>query len=150
MAETFKKVVNEKVKEAALKYLNEEKSKHTKVLHIVHNEMKLQEYLSPNEIRIQEAKFLFLIRCRMLEVRNNFSGSYSDLKCPLCKLVEDSQEHLLECPKLTEEEEMVETIPEYNDVFVGNFAQKVEVTRIMISKYKKRRNLIKKEKEGKK
>ena len=149
-AEAFKKVVNEKVKKAALKYLNEEKSKHTKVLHIVHNEMKMQEYFSPNVITIQEAKFLFLIRCRMLEVRNNFSGSYSDLKCPLCRLCEDSQKHLLECSKLAEEGELVTKIPEYDDLFSGNLMQKVEVARTIIAKYKMRRKLLKEEKEGKK
>ena len=112
--------------------------------------MKMQEYFSPNVITIQEAKFLFLIRCRMLEVRNNFSGSYSDLICPLCRLCEDSQNHLLECSKLAEEGELVTKIPEYDYLFSGNLMQKVEVARTIIAKYKMRRKLLKEAKEGKK
>ena len=85
-----------------------------------------------------------------LEVRTNFRGSYSDLKCPLCRLCEDSQKHLLECTKLAEEGELVTKIPEYNDVFSENLMQKVQVARKIIAKYKMRRKLLKEEKEVKK
>jgi hypothetical protein len=98
--ESFKNLVSEKISVLALDYLNKEKSRHTKVLNLLHRNMKMQEYLGPNEMGIDEEKFLFQLRTRMIEVRNNYSGSYLDLRCPLCKAEVDTQQHLLECKKL--------------------------------------------------
>ena len=78
-AETFKTIVTKKIQEAALKYLNVEKSSHSKVLHIPHKKMQMQDYLAPNTINIDEAKLIFQIRCRMLEVRTNYSGTMQHL-----------------------------------------------------------------------
>ena len=148
-AETFKRIVSEKIIDASLKYLNEEKSKHSKVLHISHKMMQMQDYLAPNEITNEEAKLIFQIRCRMLEVRTNYSGSYGDLRCPLCNLSEDSQQHLLECDKLAEDEEgeVATKKPEYNDIFSEKLKPKAEIARIIISRYKKRKKILKKKEE---
>ena len=57
--ESFKNLISEKISVLALNYLNTEKSRHSKVLNLVHRNMKMQEYLSPNDMGIDEAKFLF-------------------------------------------------------------------------------------------
>ena len=58
--EKFKSVVKYKIKVKALQFLNELKSKHTKVLHIEHTTLSIQEYLLPPlVVEIQLAKFLF-------------------------------------------------------------------------------------------
>ena len=54
--EKLKEMVKMNIQEAALNYLNKEKSNHNKVKHIPHNEMKIQDYLSPDELTIDEAK----------------------------------------------------------------------------------------------
>ena len=36
----------------------------------------------------------------MLEVKVNFKNKYSDLKCPICKESNDSQEHIFECEQI--------------------------------------------------
>ena len=71
---TFKGLIEKKVVITALIYLNSEKEKHTKVAHIEHKNLEMQDYLSPNTISIQESKFIFLLRTRMLDVRNNYKG----------------------------------------------------------------------------
>ena len=52
-----------------LNYLNEEKGRHSKVLHLSHRNMKIPDYLSPNEIGTLEAKFIFYLRTRMVDVK---------------------------------------------------------------------------------
>ena len=140
--EKFKEMVKKNIQQAALNYLNKEKSNHNKVKHIPHNEMKIQDYLSPNELTIDEAKCLFITRSRMLEVRTNYSGSFNDLRCPLCKLSEDTQQHLLECPTLHEQGEVVTKTIKYSDLFSTELNTKITVARIIKSKYEKRKKIL--------
>ena len=72
---SFKALVHKKEISTTLRYLNELKERHTKVMHISHNELKMADYLTPNGITNSEAKFLFNARTRMLDVRSNFQGS---------------------------------------------------------------------------
>ena len=106
--------------------------------------MKMQEYLGPNDLGIDEAKFLFQLRTRMIEVRNNYSGSYPDLRCPLCKSEVDTQQHLLECKKLEKEGEIVSSLINYCNIFNGKLEDKANVARILQAKFKLRKNLLKK------
>ena len=140
----FKKLIKDKIEEEALKYLNSIKAKHSKVLHIKHSKMMVQDYLRPEDtISINEAKFLFLLRTRMLDVRANFEGKYKDLMCPACKLVEDTQPHLIECSKLSDDD-LVEKLPEYNDLFGDDLEPKVNTSRIIRMKFQRRKEFDKK------
>ena len=88
-----------KVEEKALLFLNQKKLKHSKVLHIRHAKLKMQDYLCPSNVRsLEMSKFLFSARTRMLDIGANFSNKYSDkVKCKLGCDVLDTQQHLLEC-----------------------------------------------------
>ena len=90
---------------------------YSNILHIQHAQLEIQEYLCLNDISVREAKFLFLTRCRMLEVRSNYSGSHSDPKCPLCEVEQDTQKHLLVCKKLNNENNIVSEVPIYENLF---------------------------------
>ena len=81
---SFKGLVQKKEVSDTLRYLNELKEKHTKVLHISQNVLNMADYLTPNGITNSEAKFLFNARTRMLDVKSNFPGKHSDTLCPLC------------------------------------------------------------------
>ena len=71
--ESLHKFVKQQVEEQALAYLNMMKLKHSKVLHIRHESLKIQEYLMPENVKsIEMSKFLLNARCRMLEVGANF------------------------------------------------------------------------------
>ena len=91
-----------------------------------------------------QAKFLFHLRTRMVEVRNNYGGSFQDMMCPLCKLEVDTQQHLLECKKLEERGEIVSSRINYCDIFSGKLEDKVNVARILQKKFKRRKDLLKK------
>ena len=61
-----------------MEYLNKLKLSHSKVENIKHNELKVQEYLQPQNIEnIQTAKFLFEARTRMFDVKIDFKNKYS-------------------------------------------------------------------------
>ena len=143
--ETFKNVIQVGILKVALAYLNSEKSKHSKVLHISHTSMEMQDYLCPNEMSVQEAKFVFQLRSRMVEVRTNYGGSHPDLRCPLCMMEHDTQKHLLECVKLDGVGELVSVLPEYEDLFSRKLEPKVKVSRILRARFLKRKQMMKKE-----
>ena len=106
--------------------------------------MKMQDYLRPNEINSQEAKFIFHLRSRMVDVRANLSERYSDLLCPLCHREEDTQKHLLECPNLDDGSVLVTKVPSYSDIFSENLQSKIEVARIILAKFTKRKEVLRK------
>ena len=101
--EKFAEIVKQAVEERALQFLNSVKLKHTKVLHIVHKNLCMQEYLKPNKVQnINLSKFIFHARTRMLDCKTNFSNGHKNeemnysLKCQ----DQDTQKHLRECRKI--------------------------------------------------
>ena len=67
---------------------------------INHTKWETQPYLLPTSMAIEDSKLILMIRSRMLDVRTNYEHKYTDIKCPLCYEVEDSQAQLLVCSKL--------------------------------------------------
>ena len=139
--DSFKRLIQKKEKLLTLNYLNELKAGHTKVLHIPHTVLGMADYLKPNDISNMEAKFIFSARCRMIDVRSNFPGQHPDTRCPLCDDDSDTQEHLLVCTELETYGVMVEHIPKYVDLFGENLQLKVNMSRILKSKYTRRKQL---------
>ena len=143
--EKFKSVVKYKIKVKALQFLNELKSKHTKVLHIEHTTLSIQEYLLPPQVvEIQLAKFLFQSRTRMLECKDNFSHKYKleEMGCPLGCNTKDSQKHLFECDKLITSCVTKNNQPSYEDLFSDNVSSQLEVATILRERLKTRKEQI--------
>ena len=129
-------------------YLKEIKSKHKKVSHILHKELKTQNYLKASEnIDTKLAKFIFHARTRMLNVKENFRNRYSNEKaqtnCALGCPEPDSQQHLLVCNKL-DNQNMIEKEqqPEYQDLFSESSQKQSMVALILQDRFLKRRNMI--------
>ena len=72
--EVLQKQLKVAVQKAAFKYLIGEKEKRNKVKHVDHTHLRLQPYLCPGILEIQEAKLLFQLRTRMIDVRENFKN----------------------------------------------------------------------------
>ena len=81
----------------------------------------------------------------MVEVRTNYGGSHPDLRCHLCMMEQDTQKHLLECVKLDGVGELVSVLPEYEDIFSRKLEPKVKVSRILIARFLKSKQMMKKE-----
>ena len=119
-------------------------------MHIAHNVLDMADYLRPNGIINSEAKFLFMLRCRMLDVRMNYSGHHADTLCPLCDSERDTQEHLLVCTKLATANSVVSATPEYKELFGEILKQKISISRILNEKFSFRKKLIKNEENWRK
>ena len=128
-------LIRRKTEEMALKYLNKLKMKHSKVLHITHPMLEIQEYFEANDHNVQESKFLFLLRSRMVDVRTNYREKYFDTSCPCCGLEEDTQEHLLRCYKLEETGCIARTNLNYEDLFKSDVTNQLAISRILRTKF---------------
>ena len=81
----------------------------------------MQPYLLSNKLFVKEAKMLFKIRTRMIEVKRNYKNKYlnknkseyESLLCGICKTHEDNTENIFLCPELGNIEEN-----RFDDLFV--------------------------------
>ena len=87
-------------------------------------------------------KFLFLVRNRMLDLKVNFKGKYTDTLCPCCSLEEDSQQHLLDCSKLTIDGVVVDNLPEYEQLFSEDVTEQIQIARMIKQKFNMRNKLV--------
>ena len=101
--DAFKLLVKNQIRKAALAGLKEIQETHSKSKKMDYSELKMQEYLLPdNGMTNKEKSFAFSARAQMLDVKCNFKFGKSDLRCSLgCDSNED-QEHLLHCPALND------------------------------------------------
>ena len=62
----FKKLVKSEIRKESFRYLNKIKSTHRKVAHLQYIHFEMQQYLLPQKMPTQLAKFTFMCRTRML------------------------------------------------------------------------------------
>ena len=100
---TFKRIIKNLTKENALKYLLKMKEGKTKGKECEYVELKLQNYLTPNDIEMDtdDAKYIFKTRSKMLHVKENkLNGKSEDMKCTACENEIETQKHILECREI--------------------------------------------------
>lgn len=142
----FHNLVKAAVEKEAFSYLLKKKNGdaetrgHSKVAHIKYRRLEIQDYLRPNRISIQEAKFIFLVRTRMLDIKANFQNAHADMLCVACTDNDETQEHLLQCKVLGDDDMVVEEVPEYLDLFGENLQQKIIVAQILNTNFNRRKS----------
>ena len=132
----FKELVKKHVRAAAFSGLKEIQETHSKSMKLEYKEMMMQGYLSPiSGMTNKEKSFAFSARAQMLKgIKNNFRQGQSDIKCSLgCDKTED-QEHLLQCPALSDNEEIQAN---YNDIYSDNMLKIRKITQILMKKFTK-------------
>ena len=136
---TFKKLVNEKMKELSHGSLLQDKK--GKLINLS-DDYCMKEYLTTDKI-------LFNLCIRMVTVWSNYKNKYKgNISCTLCdKGLEESQEHLLQCPALLEKVEVDSSI-KYMDIFdslnkqVKAVKYLSEILKIRNSQLKKQENAM--------
>ena len=95
----------------------------SKVKSLQYKKLQMQPYLSSNSISLKKKIILFKARTRMLNVKWNFGEK---ILCPICKIGEDKQEHLLDCiliklrsPTLVENKNKCQ----YSDIYSSNLTK---------------------------
>ena len=108
-------------------------------MHITHIKLKMQQYLETRTSSVQETKFLFALRSRMVNVKVNYREKHTNLLCPCCKMEDDSQEHLLSCSEIKEDSILVRSVPAYQDLFGSNVEEQVNLARILKKRFEQRK-----------
>ena len=141
--ENLKEIVKNAIEKKAIEYLNAKKAGHSKVMDLTHTKWEMQPYLRPNDIQTQEAKFIFQLRTRMIDVRLNYRNRYSETICPNCKAAPDDQPHLLECTLLVDTTAVASSSVMYDSLFSSDLQEVVKVSRILNTNFRKRKQLMK-------
>ena len=136
----FKKLLKIKCRDAALKYLTENNENKSKMQNLNYYTLELQDYLKSDKISTTKKKILFKFRTRMVNVGHNYGNKKC---CPLCKIEEDTQKHMLECIIMKLNcTEIYHSNSNYNDIFnlneekivnVANLCEKVLRTREILT-----------------
>ena len=94
--------VRQSMKAKAFEDLLESQTELSKGSNLNYGDLKMRSYLKSNHINIKQAKLIFKIRTRMMNVKTNYKQNYNDLSCPCCKLELATQEHMaMTCEKLS-------------------------------------------------
>ena len=117
----YLKIIKEKLKESARKYLLNKQGK--KGSDISFSCLEMSQYLQPfnNKLTIEQKREMFSIRNKMLKIPVNFSSNCEE-KC-ICGEKEEMS-HIYECKILCENEEP--TIP-YTKIYNGNLKEQIMV-----------------------
>ena len=94
---SFKNLVKAKAQDYALDNLLKKQSKHSKMKNLTYRELKMQSYLSSEEIETSEKNTISMFRTRMERFGENFRGSQGPILCPLCQTHLDNQEMSYQC-----------------------------------------------------
>ena len=127
----------------SLTYLQSLQSNHSKSKNIKYTNITLQPYLQPSDAKlsIQEKKFIFAARARMLDVLCNFKTGKKSLQCRACDKAQEDQIHLMQCEKLSSSE-ISNDLPQYDDIFCDNTPKVAKIGRILRTKLKSFKKII--------
>ena len=113
----LKELLNKHSAIAAYESLINQARCHSKVNENAYSNINGMQYITDSRFTPDLVNLLFKFRTRMFNVRNNFRNQYrqTNILCPLCKVVEDSQQHLFSCAVLHESLPTITTV--YEDIF---------------------------------
>ena len=110
--ESMKILVNNRINITALKELQNEKSTLRKISSLRYQKLEIQPYLVDDELPTRLKQQVFRWRTRMIKVGWNYG---KEVQCPICSNSEDTQNHILECCDLNENDVEDESVDkEYN------------------------------------
>ena len=108
---SFKKIVNNAILKHSFEYLIHMKNKLSKIKNISYNKFTIQNYLTSNKLSVEQSRFIFLARSRMINVRSNYPTSFKHEQnyCQSClnQTKPDSQQHLYLCDGTTNNTQLV-------------------------------------------
>ena len=144
----FKKILKEKIKNAALLYLKKIKNKHKKMDNLEYEDIYIQNYFKNKKYSTKEKQLLFHLRTSMVNVRTNFSSMYKEIECNLCKkdLPQTSAdllkcEAILEkCPELRANQQKASGV-QYDHIFNTSESVQLEAARLYAAIFKVKKDL---------
>jgi hypothetical protein len=147
---SVKKLVNQKIADAAFEYLSEIQLKQSKISHIKYDELCIQEYLLDGNKNIEVSKFIYKARSMTLDIKTQKSWKYNDKLCIGCGVNYETGEEILLCTGLKTEQEKDDMVPQtlfYDLLFTGKTSEMSEVAKILMKRLKLRDKLMDEEEE---
>ena len=102
----WKKLVKSSVSNQAFIQMTNECRSKSKTSSLSYNSLKRQSYLY--EYNTNHAKMIFKFRSRTISCKVNQKSSFTDLKCRLCKSCEETQDHIINCQAVRQDDEVLE------------------------------------------
>ena len=132
--EHYQKNVKVKVRQAALRYLKENQQRHSKVRDIKYPKFELSQYMESPLFDSRNIQTLLALRTRTVRgIRNDFSGMYDDLTCPLGCGDQDTLPNILTCSVLKDKlktDTVATNHISYDDIFSSNDGKQKQVTEL--------------------
>ena len=140
----FKKIVRNACLKTTFNYLLSEKEKLSKGKQIKYNSFKIQNYMKPGTgLSTQDIKLIYSIRTRNLYLKTNFPGMFDNDKCVNSSCQEkDNEFHLFYSKCFSEENTLVRSGIEYENIFSNNVRQQKVVKDILMTRYEKRLKIL--------
>ena len=141
--ENFRAHLHQCIRKSSLKWLNDQKK--SKTQGVQHNTLQLQKYLLPNSLNNQQKKLLFLLRSKMVDVRDNFRERYKNDKiCKICNTEVENQEHVLLCTEITQHANvLIDDQVEVSDIFADEVEKQSRITVLFETLWTLRSKIIK-------
>ena len=139
---SFVYLIQKKTNRLVYETLEKAKKNHSKVRKLNHSCIKIQTYLQPNKMKMsrEEAQLIFAMRCRVTDVKINIKGKYDSLECGACGLAEESQQHIIECEKISDNKH---TKVIYEKLLNGTVEDKLKIARAFKENFEKLENIYK-------
>ena len=140
----FKKLVNERVADAAFRYLVKIKNKQSKGKYLEYISLKMQPYLmAQSNLTPHQMCQIFQVRSKNLLLKSNFSSQFDNKDCVVEECGgEDSQEGLYSCEYLEPLNIVTREDIRYEDIYGNDVYKQQIVTQIIFQKYKSRQNYL--------
>ena len=101
---------------------------------LIYTKYEKQKYMSSPLFNSESVKLLLALRTRTVnEIKNDFRGQYSDIKCPLKCGEDDLISHVLDCNVLKRHHTSSAVTSEqikYQDIFSSNIEKQQQVTEL--------------------
>ena len=123
----FMNIIRGRIENKSLMDLNSMKENHSKVKHLEHPVLKMQNYIMPNEnnIKRKDVQLIFSLRCRTTDVKMNMKSQHETYECRACGNENESQKHVIQdCKILNDKND--KTI-NYEKLFSDNVKDQVQI-----------------------
>ena len=94
----WKQIVEEKINDAAFSELSTANKQMSKTKELSYESLCRRKYITEKPAEI--ANLVFRIRIRSVKCKANMKSSFTDLKCRLCDIADEDQEHVVNCAKV--------------------------------------------------
>ena len=131
---SFKNLVKVRAEEYAFNSLRRKQNTHSKMENLTYRSLKMQQYLSSQEIKTSEKRTIFKYRTRMERFGENFRGTQGPILCPLCQNHLDNQEQSYQCTEIIKG---VEVKGSLSDIYKNEIKPETIETAVKIAEFRK-------------